>query len=184
MAGLNETPERLDPYKNFKFRVKWDGRYVAGVSKVSGLTRAADVVTHREGGDPSSSRAATGRTRYDPIILERGVTYDAAFEHWAGSVAGFGEAWAKRTRSRAFARRSSSRSMTKRASSRLNTRSIGAGCRSARRSSIPTVTATPSRSSTSSSKTKAGSATRLLPSDSSGSMGVALYRTASLDSHG
>ena len=48
------NPLRFDPYKNFKFRVKWDGRYVAGVSKMSALKRTTEVVKHREGGDPSS----------------------------------------------------------------------------------------------------------------------------------
>lgn len=77
---------RFDPYKNFKFRLKWDGRYVAGVSKVSGLSRHTEVITHREGGDPSLVRQMPGHTRYDPITLERGVTHDIAFEQWANKV--------------------------------------------------------------------------------------------------
>src|SRR5216110_3975282 len=71
MAQFTVNPSRFDPYKNFKFRVKWDGRYVAGVSKVGGLKRTTEVVRHREGGDPSSSRKSPGRTEYDPIALER-----------------------------------------------------------------------------------------------------------------
>lgn len=84
--------ERYDPYKNFKFRVMWDGKYVAGVSKVGGLTRKTEVVTHREGGDPSSSRSSPGQTSYEPITLERGVTHDEEFEKWAGKVWTFGNA--------------------------------------------------------------------------------------------
>lgn len=80
------NPYRLDPYKNFKFRVKWDGKYVAGISKVSGLKRSTEVVEHREGGDPSGSHRSPGRNKYDPITLERGVTHDTAFEQWAGKV--------------------------------------------------------------------------------------------------
>ena len=80
------NPQRLDPYKNFKFRVKWDGRYVAGVSKVSGLKRTTEVVEHREGGDPSTSRKSPGRTQYEAITLERGVTQDPEFEQWANKV--------------------------------------------------------------------------------------------------
>ena len=76
----------FDPYKNFKFRLKWDGKYVAGVSKVSTLKRATEVVKHREGGDPSSSRKSPGRTEYDAITLERGVTHDLEFERWANKV--------------------------------------------------------------------------------------------------
>lgn len=90
MAQFSVNPERFDPYKNFKFRVKWDGRYVAGVSKVGALKRTTEVVKHREGGDPSSSRKSPGRTEYDPITLERGVTHDAEFEKWANKVWNFG----------------------------------------------------------------------------------------------
>src|SRR5438876_9320160 len=88
--SVNTNPQRFDPYKNFQFRVKWDGRYVAGVSKVSMLKRTTEVVKHREGGDPSSSRKSPGRTEFDPITLERGVTHDKAFEQWANKVWNFG----------------------------------------------------------------------------------------------
>jgi phage tail-like protein len=83
---------RFDPYKNFKFRVKWDGRYVAGVSKVTALKRTTEVVKHRDGGDPSSSRKSPGRTEYEPITLERGMTQDLEFELWANKVWSFGNA--------------------------------------------------------------------------------------------
>ncbi len=86
MAEFTVNPTRFDPYKNFKFRLKWDGRYIAGVSRVSGLRRVTEVVEHREGGDPSTSRKSPGRTQYDAITLERGVTYDHAFEQWADKV--------------------------------------------------------------------------------------------------
>ena len=74
---------RFDPYKNFKFRVKWDGRYVAGVSKMSALLRSTEVIEHREGGDPSTTRKSPGLTKYEPMTLERGVTHDTSFEEWA-----------------------------------------------------------------------------------------------------
>jgi phage tail-like protein len=80
------NPQRHDPYKNFKFRVKFDTAYVAGVSRVTGLKRTTQVVTHRVGGDPSSSRKSPGRTEYDPITLERGVTHDLEFQNWANKV--------------------------------------------------------------------------------------------------
>jgi phage tail-like protein len=90
MAQFNVNPKRFDPYKNFKFRVKWDGRYVAGVSKVTALKRTTEVVEHREGGDPSISRKSPGRSKYEPITLERGVTHDTEFERWANKVWNFG----------------------------------------------------------------------------------------------
>jgi phage tail-like protein len=90
MAQFSVNTQRADPYKNFKFRVKWDGRYVAGVSKVSGLRRTTQVVSHREGGDPSTSRKSPGRNEFDPITLERGVTHDTEFEKWANKIWNFG----------------------------------------------------------------------------------------------
>jgi phage tail-like protein len=90
MAQFSVNAQRFDPYKNFKFRVKWDGRYVAGVSKVSGLKRTTEVVKHREGGDPSSSRKSPGRTEYDAITIERGVTHDLEFEKWANKIWNYG----------------------------------------------------------------------------------------------
>ena len=86
MAELTANPQRFDPYKNFKFRVKWDGRYVAGVSKVSALKRTTEVVEHRSGGDQSTSRKSPGRTKFEAITLERGVTHDLEFEAWAAKV--------------------------------------------------------------------------------------------------
>jgi phage tail-like protein len=90
MAQFSVNAQRFDPYKNFKFRVKWDGKYVAGVSKVGSLKRTTEVVKHREGGDPSSTRKSPGRTEFEAISLERGVTHDKEFETWANKVWNFG----------------------------------------------------------------------------------------------
>ena len=90
MAQFSVNASRFDPYKNFKFRVKWDGRYVAGVSKVGALKRSTEMVEHREGGDPSTSRKSPGRTKFEAISLERGVTHDTEFEQWANKVWNFG----------------------------------------------------------------------------------------------
>ena len=88
MAQFSVNAQRFDPYKNFKFRIKFEGSTapVAGISKVSGLKRTTEVVKHREGGDPSTERKSPGRTNYDPIVLERGRTHDTAFEEWANKV--------------------------------------------------------------------------------------------------
>jgi phage tail-like protein len=90
VAQFSVNTNRFDPYKNFKFRLKWDNRYVAGISKVSALKRTTEVVKHREGGDPSSSRKSPGRTEYEPITCERGVTHDTEFELFANKVWNFG----------------------------------------------------------------------------------------------
>ena len=90
MAKFTVNASRFDPYKNFKFRVKWDGRYVAGVSKCGALKRTTEVVEHRDGGDPSTSRKSPGRTKYEAITLERGITHDVEFERWANKVWNFG----------------------------------------------------------------------------------------------
>ncbi len=86
MAQFTVNAQRFDPYKNFKFRIKWDGKYVAGVSKCSALKRTTEVVKHRDGGDPSSSRKSPGRTEFEAITLDRGVTHDTEFEKWANKV--------------------------------------------------------------------------------------------------
>lgn len=86
MAQFTVNPHRFDPYKNFKFRVMWDGRYVAGISKISALKRTTEVLKFREGGDPSSTRKSPGRTEYEPITLERGITHDPEFEQWANKI--------------------------------------------------------------------------------------------------
>ena len=90
MAQFSVNAQRFDPYKNFKFRVKWDGKSVAGVCKVTGLKRTTEVVKHRDGGDPSSSRKSPGRTEYEAVTLDRGVTHDKEFEQWANKVWNFG----------------------------------------------------------------------------------------------
>ena len=84
--GFPKATYRYDPYRNYRFRVIWDGKHVAGVSKVSGLTRTTQVVTHRAEGDPSTPRRMPGQSEYGAITLERGVSHDAAFLQWANKV--------------------------------------------------------------------------------------------------
>jgi phage tail-like protein len=83
MAQFSVNTSRFDPYKNFKFRIKWDGKYVAGVSKIGALKQSTEPVTHREGGDPSTSRVSPSTWKFEPITLERGLTHDPEFESWA-----------------------------------------------------------------------------------------------------
>jgi phage tail-like protein len=85
-APFTVNAGRVDPYKGFNFRVKWDNRYVAGISKVGALKKTTEVVKHRDGGDPSTSHKSPGRTEFEPITLERGVTHDVDFERWANKV--------------------------------------------------------------------------------------------------
>lgn len=90
MPQFTVNAQRFDPYLNFKFRLMWDGRYVAGISKVSALKRSTEIVEHRVGGDPSTSRKSPGRHKFEAITLERGVTHDLEFERWANRVWNFG----------------------------------------------------------------------------------------------
>jgi phage tail-like protein len=99
-SGVNT--QRIDPYKNFKFRVKWEGRYVAGASKVTGLERATEVVEHREGGSESSSGRSPGRAKYEAVTLEHGITYDSEFEKWARKLCNFGPVVVSRVPPRDF----------------------------------------------------------------------------------
>jgi phage tail-like protein len=86
MPQFTKDTVRIDPYKNFKFVVSWDGQAVAGVSSVSGLSRSTEPVEHREGSDPITNRVSPGRTKIAPVTLQRGVTHDQTFEWWANSV--------------------------------------------------------------------------------------------------
>jgi phage tail-like protein len=86
MVQFAVNTHRFDPYKNFKFRIRWDGKYVAGVSKIGALKRSTEPISHREGGDPSASRLSPSTWTFDAITLERGVTHDPEFESWANLV--------------------------------------------------------------------------------------------------
>ncbi|MBN2411043.1 phage tail protein [candidate division KSB1 bacterium] len=89
-AEFTVNPYRFDPYKQYKFRVKWDGKYIPGIIRVSGLHRTTKVVTMRNGNESSKLRKMPGQTDYEPIILERGRTHDTEFEQWANKVWNFG----------------------------------------------------------------------------------------------
>ncbi len=86
MAEFTVNTHRFDPYKNFKFRVKWDGRYVAGVNKMSPLKRMTEVIDHRSGGQNNTVYRSPGQTKYEAVTLEQGVTHDVMFEQWANKV--------------------------------------------------------------------------------------------------
>ncbi|MGD1108312.1 MAG: phage tail protein [Terracidiphilus sp.] len=90
MSEFPTNPTRLDPYKNFNFRVKWDGQYIPAITKVFPLIRTTGVVENREGGDPTQPHKSTGLTEFSLVTLERGVTDDPAFENWANLVFQFG----------------------------------------------------------------------------------------------
>ncbi len=89
MAKFSVNTHRFDPYRNFKFKIKWDGRYVAGLNKCSALKKTTESVDWFEAGDPSTPRKLPGKTTYEPITLEAGVTHDTAFEDWANKVNNF-----------------------------------------------------------------------------------------------
>ena len=89
MPSFSVNSHRFDPYRNFKFKIKWDNEYVAGLSKCGALKKSTEVVEFREGGDPSHSRKMPGMTKYEPITLEAGVTHDTVFEDWANLVNNF-----------------------------------------------------------------------------------------------
>jgi phage tail-like protein len=89
MAKFTVNTHRFDPYRTFKFRVKVDNVYVADLSKCSALKRTTEVTPWREGGDPSTSRQLPGKTTYEAVTLEAGLTHDLTFENWANLVHNF-----------------------------------------------------------------------------------------------
>ncbi len=86
MAEFSVNTKRYDPYRSFLFQVVVGGAVVAGVSKVGALTRTTEVVSHRPGNAISHQYHSPGLTKHEPIVLERGVTFDAAFNDWANEV--------------------------------------------------------------------------------------------------
>ncbi len=86
MAMFSVNVHRFDPYKNFKFRVYWDGQAIPGIINVSPLVRKTEGMTYRSGDDPSKYMISPGLTTFEPIVLERGLTHDKAFEDWANLV--------------------------------------------------------------------------------------------------
>jgi phage tail-like protein len=85
--AFSVNTRRFDPYKTFRFLVYFgdSSTPVAGVSKVGGLKRSTDVIDYKEGGNAITLKGL-GRTKYDPITLERGVTHDKGFEEWANAA--------------------------------------------------------------------------------------------------
>src|SRR6266496_5378062 len=84
--GFVKNATRVDPYKTYKFRILWDGKVVLGVSKTGALKRTTNVVPHRGGGENSTDHKSPGRTQWDGLTLERGVTHDLEFELWANRI--------------------------------------------------------------------------------------------------
>ena len=137
MAQFSVNSQRSIPTE-IQVRVKWDGRYVAGVSKVSTLKRTTEVVKHREGGDPSSSRKSPGRTEYDAITLERGVTHDTEFEKWANKIWNYGSGLGAETSLADFRKDITVELYNEAANSPSQTKFIAAGLRFQRcRTSMP-----------------------------------------------
>jgi phage tail-like protein len=86
---MNASTNRFDPYRTFRFRVKWDNQYVAGLTKMGALKRMTEMVEYREAGVNITSRKLPGKSSYQAVTLEAGVTYDTAFEDWANAVNDF-----------------------------------------------------------------------------------------------
>ena len=86
MPQFPVNTHRLDPYKNFKFVVRWDGVAVAGLSKMSAIKRSTEVIEWREAGGPSIVRKLPGRTKFEPVTLESGLSHDTQLMAWADQV--------------------------------------------------------------------------------------------------
>ncbi|MBH0775558.1 phage tail protein [Nocardia bovistercoris] len=89
MARFTVNSTRFDPYLGYRFKIKWDGQYVAAMNKCGALKRTTEVTSWYEGGDSSGPHQIPGKTKYDAITLEAGVTHDTAFEDWANKVNNF-----------------------------------------------------------------------------------------------
>ena len=87
MPIFTVNTSRFDPYKNYRFLVYFgtSTNPVAAVSKVSALKRSSDAIDYMEGGNGIILKGL-GRTKYDPITMERGITFDTDFEVWANAA--------------------------------------------------------------------------------------------------
>ena len=86
MPMFNVNAHRIDPYKNFRFQVMWDGVVVAALSKMSALKATNEVVEWRAAGDNGIVRKMPGRRKYEGVTFERGLTHDQQFVSWANQV--------------------------------------------------------------------------------------------------
>lgn len=86
MPQFSVNAHRLDPYKNFKFRIKWENQYLAGLSKMSAIKRSTEAIEWREAGGPSVVRKLPGRTKFEPVSFEAGLTHDKQLIDWADLV--------------------------------------------------------------------------------------------------
>ena len=84
--GFTVNAHRFDPYKNFKFHVYLDGRLVMGVSRSARSSAPPRWSATAPGGDNSIDFKSPGRTKYEAVTLERGLTHDREFEKWAANV--------------------------------------------------------------------------------------------------
>ena len=90
MTSFPVNPHRLDPYKNFKFRMILDGKIVPNVSKVGPLKRRTAAILVRDGNFANHTITAPGLTEFEPLVIERGITHDKTFENWAALAYGAG----------------------------------------------------------------------------------------------
>lgn len=86
MPTFNVNAHRIDPYKNFRFRVTWDGRLVAALSKMSAIKKATEAIEWRAAADAGITRKMPGRTKFEPVTFEAGLTHDRQFLEWANQV--------------------------------------------------------------------------------------------------
>jgi len=83
MARFVDTRKR-DPFRGFNYRILLGGIEVAACRKMSGLTGSVDVVKFRAGNNTATNEELSpGRTHYEPVTLEAGLTTDPEFERWA-----------------------------------------------------------------------------------------------------
>jgi phage tail-like protein len=83
---FNVNAHRIDPYKNFRFRVSWDGTLVAALSKMSAIKKTTEAIEWRAAADAGIVRKQPGRTKFEAVSFEQGLTHDRKFFEWANQV--------------------------------------------------------------------------------------------------
>src|SRR3954454_21683771 len=65
---------RIDPFRNFRYRLEIDSIAQAGVTEVMIAETSIDAVDYREGTAPAHVRKLSGLTKYGNITLKWGLT--------------------------------------------------------------------------------------------------------------
>lgn len=78
--------DRIDPYRNFRFRVELGDIQIAAFSEATVPDSTTDPVDYREGTDPTHQRKLSGLTKFGNVTLKKGLTDSLDIYKWRKQV--------------------------------------------------------------------------------------------------